>query len=154
MDDYSYDLGTHTCAITTVSDKAQKWFDRGLIWTFSYNHQEAVACFQKALSHDPECAMAHWGVAYAGGPNYNMPWERFDDAGRADALAASYQASQTALGLADGCSPAEKALIAALPARYPQAELDDDMHAWNHAFADAMRAAGGRAGTRKRAILA
>ena len=24
--------------------------------------------------------MAHWGVAYALGPNYNKPWEAFDEA--------------------------------------------------------------------------
>ena len=27
---------------------------------------------------DPALAMAHWGRAYAIGPNYNMPWERRD----------------------------------------------------------------------------
>ena len=53
---------------------AQRWFDRGLNWCFGYHHQEAVVCFAKALEFDPDCAMAHWGVAYASGPNYNMPW--------------------------------------------------------------------------------
>ena len=28
MDDY-YDLGTHSLKVTTVSDAAQTWFDRG-----------------------------------------------------------------------------------------------------------------------------
>jgi hypothetical protein len=48
---------------------------------------EAVACFRKALEHDPDCAMAHWGIAYAAGPNYNLPWHLLDPAGRAQALA-------------------------------------------------------------------
>ncbi len=82
-----YDLGPYSLTITTPSKKAQRWFDRGLNWTYGYNHEEAVVCFEKALRHDPDCAMAHWGVAYAAGPNYNMPWELFDDAGRAAALA-------------------------------------------------------------------
>lgn len=140
MTDY-YDLGTHSCPITTNSREAQLWFDRGLIWTFGYNHEEAVACFQKALKHDPDCAMAHWGVAYAGGPNYNMPWELFDDAGRAKALALAYDATQAALAHADGTTPAEQALIHALPARYPQRDVIADMHPWNEDFAEAMRGA-------------
>jgi hypothetical protein len=48
---------------------------------------EAVACFEKALETDPNCAIAHWGVAYAVGPNYNYPWELQDPAGKAAALA-------------------------------------------------------------------
>ena len=51
MDAYDklYDLGGHHFPVTTSSDAAQKWFDRGLIWTFGYNHEEAVSCFEKAL---------------------------------------------------------------------------------------------------------
>ncbi len=139
-DDY-YNLGSHNCPVTTSSHEAQRWFDRGLIWTYGYNHGEAVACFQRALTHDPDCAMAHWGIAYAGGPNYNMPWEVFDDAGRAKALALAHDATQAAIALADRTTPAEQALIRALPARYPQREPIKDMHAWNHDFADAMRVA-------------
>lgn len=140
MSDY-YDLGSYRCPVTTSSPDAQLWFDRGLIWTFAFNHEEAVACFQRALTHDPDCAMAHWGVAYAGGPNYNMPWELFDEAGRAKALALAYDATQSALALADGTTVAEQALIRALPARYPQRDPIDDMQGWNHDYADAMRAA-------------
>lgn len=140
MSDY-YDLGSYGCPITTRSPDAQLWFDRGLVWTYGFNHDEAVACFQRALTHDPDCAMAHWGIAYAGGPNYNMPWDLFDDAGRAKALALAYEATQSALALADGTMPAEQALIRALPARYPQRDPIENMHGWNHDFADAMRAA-------------
>ena len=137
-----YNLGTYSCPVTTSSRKAQKWFDRGLNWTFGYNHEEAVACFQKALRHDPDCAMAHWGVAYAAGPNYNMQWKHFDDAGRAEALAVSYDAAQAALAC-DGVTAAERALIDALPARYPQRDLAEIevMDRWNDDFADAMRVA-------------
>ena len=140
MQDY-YDLGTHTCPITTASAEAQTWFDRGLIWTYGFNHEEAVVCFRRALEHDPNCAMAYWGIAYAGGPNYNMPWELFDTAGRAKALALAHDATQTALGLLQDVTSPERALIRALPARYPQRDLADDMHRWDHDFADAMRAA-------------
>jgi len=140
MSDY-YDLGTHGCPVTTSSDQAQLWFNRGLVWTYGYNHEEAVVCFQRALEHDPDCAMAHWGVAYAAGPNYNLPWDLLDDAGKAKALACAYDATQCALALLDRCTPAERELIRALPARYPQRDPAPDMHRWDHDFADAMRAA-------------
>ncbi|SHJ18741.1 hypothetical protein SAMN05444404_1640 [Ruegeria lacuscaerulensis ITI-1157] len=140
MSDY-YDLGTHGCPVTTSSDQAQLWFDRGLVWTYGYNHEEAVVCFQRALEHDPDCAMAHWGVAYAAGPNYNLPWELLDDAGKAKALNCAFDATQCALALLDRCTPVERELIRALPARYPQRDPVPDMHRWDHDFADAMRAA-------------
>ena len=139
--DFYYDLGTYSCPVTTGSAKAQLWFDRGLIWTYGYNHQEAATCFRRALAEDPACAMAHWGLAYASGPNYNMPWELHDPATRAEALATAYDATQSALAHAEVCTPAERALIAALTARYPQRTPVDDMHAWDHDFADSMRAA-------------
>ena len=73
--------------ITTTSPDAQLWFDRGLNWLFGFNHAEAIKCFGKALEHDPDCAMAHWGISYAAGPNYNLPWHLYDPAGKAAALA-------------------------------------------------------------------
>ena len=134
-----FDLGDHVFPVTTASEEAQTWFNRGLLWTYGYNHGEAVACFRRALEADPGCAMAHWGLGYAAGPNYNMPWTLFDDAGRAEALATGHAAAQAAAAHANGVTDWEAALIHALPARYPQADPVDDMHPWNHDFADAMR---------------
>ncbi len=136
-----YDLGPYSRTITTNSPEAQVWFDRGLNWTFGFNHEEAVACFQKALEHDPDCAMAHWGVAYAIGPNYNFPWELFDPESKARTLAAAYDEARRACELAGGTTPAEQALIAALPARYPERTPIEDQAPWNDAFTDAMRVA-------------
>ncbi len=145
MDKYGdlYDLGGHHYPVTTQSDKAQKWFDRGLLWTYGYNHEEAVACFEKAIEADPNCAMAHWGLGYAAGPNYNMPWHLFDDRNRAAALKTGHNSSQAALKLTEGLTGWEAALVKALPARYPQIDPIDDMSPWNDNFADAMRAAFG-----------
>lgn len=134
-----YDLGTFTRAITTSSPEAQIWFDRGLNWVYAYNHQEAVNCFKKASELDPACAMAHWGISYAAGPNYNLPWHRYDPVGKARALAASYDAMQDALKHADGATALEQDLIHALPARYPQREAIDDQAGWNDDYTDAMR---------------
>ena len=65
---YDFDLGSWTRKVSTSSDACQVWFDRGLNWTFAFNHDEAVACFRRAASEDPSCAMAWWGIAYATGP--------------------------------------------------------------------------------------
>lgn len=139
--DYPYDLGPYSRKITTSSADAQRWFDRGLNWCFGYHHEEAIACFERALAADANCAMAHWGVAYAVGPNYNFPWELQDAAGKANALGRAYDSSRTALKLCNAVTAAERALIEALQARYPQRQPIDDQRPWNDAFAEAMRAA-------------
>ena len=136
-----YDVDVYSRPITTASPKAQLWFDRGLVWTYGYHHEEAIACFKKALEHDPDCALAQWGIAYAVGPNYNMPWELFDAEGMATALADAFDATAAARALADKVTPAERALIEALPARYPQRTPIEDQSPWNDAFTDAMREA-------------
>src|SRR6056297_3497813 len=140
MDTY-FDLGGHSFPVTTQSTEAQTWFDRGLLWTYGYNHEEAVTCFERAIDADPDCAMAHWGAGYAAGPNYNMPWDLFDDAGRAAAARAGYDHARKALDLVDGVTGWEAALIRALPARHAQPDpLDPEaMKAWDADFADAMR---------------
>ena len=134
-----FDLGPYTRKVTTSSCDAQLWFDRGLNWVLGFNHGEAIKCFQKALQHDPQCAMAHWGISYASGPNYNLPWHRYDPVGRQIALSASYDAMQLALEHAAKASPVEQAMIKALPARYPQREAIDDMAPWDKAYTKEMR---------------
>ncbi len=83
--------------------------------------------------------MAHWGISYAAGPNYNLPWHRYDPAGKKRALEASYDAMQRALAAAPNASPVEQALIRALPARYPQREVIEDQTTWDKAFTVEMR---------------
>ena len=127
-----YDVGVVEREITTASDEAQVWFDRGLGLTFGFNHQEAIKCFEQAAELDPGCAMAAWGKAYALGPNYNN--------GVIDAPTetAAAEAAARALALSAGCSPVEVALIRALQARY--AVPQGDRAALDAAYADEMRA--------------
>ena len=136
-----YDLGTYSRKVSTSSNDAQRWFDRGLVWTYSYNHEQAIECFQKALEHDPDCAMAHWGVAYAAGPNYNFEWWMMDPTTKTDALGTAYDSTQAALTLVNSITPPERALIEALTARYPQREPIDDQAPWNDDFAATMKKA-------------
>jgi len=137
MSDYPYDLGPHTRTITTTSPDAQAWFDRGLNWVFGYHHEEAMACFEKALVADPNCAMAHWGLAYCIGPNYNKPWEAFQPDELIEALTSARQWLAAA-----GQGPAsdvERALIDALEARYPAEQPVEDLSVWSSDYAAAMR---------------
>ena len=138
MSDY-YDLGSYRRPITTGSAEAQLWFDHGLAWCYAYNHEESVACFEKVLEHDPGCAMAYWGVAYAIGPNYNKPWEAFDDADKRSSLERALAAVEAASNHAAGATPVEQALIEALGKRYPVTPEEEDFGPWNDAYADAMR---------------
>ena len=134
-----YDIGTYSRPISTASKEAQLWFDRGLAWTYAYNHEEAIACFQKALASDPHCAMAHWGTAYCIGPNYNKPWDTFEEDEKPGCIALAQASIDAATTLLDRVTPVERALIEAIPARYPASSDIEDFSPWNDAFADAMR---------------
>lgn len=136
-----FDTGTYSRQISTASKNAQQWFDRGLAWTYGYNHEEAIECFQNALTSDPRCAMAHWGIAYCIGPNYNKPWETFEEDEKPSCIALAQASIDAATALLEEISPVEQALIGALPARYPASSDVEDFSPWNDAFADAMRKA-------------
>jgi tetratricopeptide (TPR) repeat protein len=140
MNDY-YNLGTHGRAVSTSSPEAQIWFDRGLVWTYAFNHEEAIKCFEKALEIDPDCAMARWGIAYAIGPNYNKAWDAFDENDLTSSLARAYDETHQALAQADRTTPAEQALISALQHRYQSREPVemDEFTRWSDEYADAMR---------------
>jgi tetratricopeptide (TPR) repeat protein len=136
-----YDLGSYTRPMATDSAEAQVWFDRGLVWRYAFNHEEAIRCFRRALDEDPTCAMAHWGIAYAAGPYYNKPWEDFTEDDRVGTLAEAREALAAAHELAPGASPLERALIAALTRRYPSDRVPDTagLRAWEDDYAAAMR---------------
>jgi len=140
MDDsYPYDLGAYKRKITTCSPEAQIWFDRGLNWIYGYHHEEAGECFKKALEHDPDCAMAHWALAYIVGPNYNRPWELFDENELATVLSESRKSLAAARKSISAASPVEQALIEALGKRYQAEEPAADLYVWSADYTDAMR---------------
>jgi tetratricopeptide (TPR) repeat protein len=136
-DEYPFDLGSHRREVATSSAPAQRWFDRGLIWSYAFNHEEAIACFERAIAADPRFAMAHWGLAYAAGPNYNKQWDAFDDEDLRASLRRSREATVRAVTLAADGPAVERDLITALDARYPS-ESDGDLPARNVAYADVM----------------
>ena len=133
-----FDLGVYSRKVTTASDEAQTWFDRGLRWTYGFNHEEAAECFRKAIAADPGCGMAYWGLAYAIGPNYNKPWDLFEPEERVAALEEAHEALAKAQTLS-GLEPVEAAMIEALAARYPTDPEIEEFGPWNDSFTDAMR---------------
>ena len=133
-----FDLGAHHRTVSTTSEMAQTWFDRGLNWTFGFNHEEAIVCFEKALEEDPNCAMAQWGIAYCIGPNYNKYWEMFAYPEKVQALDTAHKAITEGLAT-EGTNEIERALLTALQTRYPDNADVEEFGPFNDAFADAMR---------------
>lgn len=136
-----FDLGGYERDISTASPQAREWFRRGLIWVYGFNHEEAAACFERAIEADQDCAIGHWGLAYALGPNYNKPWEAFGPAERSQSGSRAHAAAAAAVRRAGPASPAEQALIGALVHRYPAADPGEGERGsiWNRDYADAMR---------------
>jgi tetratricopeptide (TPR) repeat protein len=135
---YPFDLGSFTRSTSTASFEAQRWFDRGLVWSYAFNHEEAIACFERAIAADEQFAFAHWGLAYAIGPNYNKQWDAFDAVDLRTSLSWAYATVQRAVELAATASPIERDLIGALSQRYPSPDPSDDLDRSTAAYAQAM----------------
>jgi tetratricopeptide (TPR) repeat protein len=125
------DLGTYSVPITTSVPMAQRFFDQGLTLTYGFNHAEAIRSFREAARLDTQCAMCYWGIAFALGPNINMPMVD-------EAVPEAHSAAEKALQLSRHASPREQALIRALVNRYAPPPVKD-RSALDRAFADAMR---------------
>jgi tetratricopeptide (TPR) repeat protein len=125
-------LGDHRHVIATDQADAQRFFDQGLILTFAFNHDEAIRSFRRAAELDPRSPMPLWGIAYALGPNYNLP------AGP-DQLKQAYETAQKALKLAEKAPARERAYVEALAARYPS-DPNADLAKHMVAFAERMKA--------------
>lgn len=134
-----YNLGTHAWRITTTSPDAQAWFDRGAVWAYSFNHDEAAACFEQAAKHDPSCAMAYWGAAFAYGPNYNKPWKAFDPADLTASVRRTHGLAALASRCAGDATPLERALVEAIQLRFPSGEAPESFEESTAEYAGAMR---------------
>lgn len=137
VDSY-YDLGSYHRAVDTPSAAAQLWFNRGMVWAYAFNHEEAVRCFDRALALDPDLAIARWGIAYSVGPNYNKAWDAFDPVDLAASLARARE--ELHLAAAGRATAAERGLIDALAVRFPALDVADTaaLADGNAAYADSM----------------
>ncbi|HJQ31611.1 MAG TPA: hypothetical protein VJ866_05515 [Pyrinomonadaceae bacterium] len=104
-------MGTLHHPVSTRNAEAQRFFDQGLRFVYAFNHDEAVRSFRRAAELDPDLAMAHWGVAYALGPNINLDVDP-------EREKAAFDEVQKARALADKASPKERDYIDALAKRY------------------------------------
>jgi hypothetical protein len=96
---------------TSCAADVRTEFDRGVALLHSFWFSAAVESFNKVLSRDPTCAMAHWGIALSwwGNPFATTRPAASLEAGRAAAAA----------GLATGAgSDREKAWLAAVAELY------------------------------------
>jgi tetratricopeptide (TPR) repeat protein len=124
-------LGDLHHPVTTRSKLAQRYFDQGIRLVFGFNHKEAIRSFRSAAHLDPQCAMAHWGVAYAFGPHVNKPMDSND-------TASAWAALQLAVANQSKATAKEQAYLTALEKRY-QPDHQEDRLALDKAFAAAMR---------------
>lgn len=123
-------LGTLHHAITTTSERAQRYFDQGLRLVYAFNHEEAVRAFEETSRLDPSAAMAYWGVALALGTNINAAMDR----GKARR---AWEAVQKARAHSAHVTAAERGYIEALSKRYsPKGRSRSNL---DKAYADAMR---------------
>ena len=136
-----FDLGVHSWPVTTVSPETQRWFDQGLNWCFSFNREEGVKCFRKALETDPDCAMAYWGIAYGSGPFYNLTWRELGEKEISATTRLCFDSIAAARQRAAGATELERHLIEALSARFqqPQGVSIAEFDRWEDDYAAAMR---------------
>jgi len=127
----AFDLGTHHRAVSTSNADAQKAFDQGLLWSFSFNHGDAERAFREAARLDDTLAMAWWGVALVNGPHINNT--TVDEAHAKVAWEALAEAKKRR----ESASDVEKALIDALASRYAWPH-PADRHSLDEAYAAAM----------------
>lgn len=106
------DLGGHRRELTAASPEARRAVERGLVLSYAFNHDAAIAAFREATELDPGCPLAWWGLAHANGPHINNP------AVPPERAKAGWEAAQKALALRAGATPVEQALIDAQARRY------------------------------------
>ena len=76
---YDYDLGEYRRTVSTAPRAHSPGSTAGWSGRTPSTTRRPSPASRRRSAADPDCAMAHWGIAYALGPNYNKPWEFFDD---------------------------------------------------------------------------
>lgn len=123
-------LGTVNFPVSCAPD-VLKPFQRGIALLHSFWYEEAEKEFQDIAAHDPQCAMAHWGVAMS---LWHQLWNEPDERVLLNGLDEVHEAQGS-----DGArTPREQAYIAAMAAFYGGAKkLDFEARA--QAYSDAMK---------------
>jgi tetratricopeptide (TPR) repeat protein len=136
-----FNLGNHARIISTASPEAQRWFNQGLNWCFAFNKSEGVKCFRRALAFDPECVMAHWGIAYGSGPFYNMTWRDHSEEEANTATGIAWEHVQMARALKHRATALENWLVETLACRVqkPHYVQPEEFDRWDDDYAAELR---------------
>jgi len=125
-------LGFAGIEADSASDRARAWFAQGVRLIWAFDEAEAIRAFQQAQAADPDCALCHFGEAWARGPTINLQ-------PRTDELAAARAAARRAQALSGALSARDKILIEGMAIR-----TGDGAAFANTAYADFMEAAAER----------
>src|ERR1035437_6066628 len=123
-------LGTVHFPISCAAS-VQKPFARGVALLHSFWYEEAEKEFLEIAKDDPECAMAHWGIAMS---IWHQLWNEPD----AKVIARGLDEVKAAEKLTQTAAPREKAYIAAIAAFYSDSGKSDH-EARAKAYSDAMK---------------
>ena len=124
-------IGSYQGPRVSVSPRAQKLFNQGMVFGWGFNFAEGVRSFRAATLTDIDCALCRWGIAWALGPSVNHDMKREDVPIAIDAIV-------QARAYAPDPASRERALVEALATRYsddPKADADR----LGRGYADAMR---------------
>jgi tetratricopeptide (TPR) repeat protein len=113
-------IGAYHGARASSNERAQKYFDQGMVFGWGFNFAEAVRSFRAATMADLDCALCRWGIAWALGPSVNHDMKRED-------LPIAIDAVVQARAYAPDPASRQRALIEALATRYsedPKADVD------------------------------
>ncbi len=123
-------LGTVHFPISCAA-AVQKPFERGVALLHSFWYEEAEKEFVEIAQDDPQCAMAHWGVAMS-------IWHQLWNVPDATVNTRGFEQVKIAEGLAGKATPREQLYIRAIRAYYADSDkLDHDTRA--KAYSDAMK---------------
>lgn len=136
-----FNLGSHSRTVSTGSPETQRWFNLGLNWCFAFNKAEGVKCFRKALEFDPECVLAHWGIAYGCGPFYNMTWRDHSEEEANTATRMAHEHIQMARAWAHRGTELENRLVETLARRVqkPHSVQPEEFDRWDDEYAAELR---------------
>jgi tetratricopeptide (TPR) repeat protein len=115
----------------SCSDSVQKPFERGVALLHSFWYEEAEKTFLQIAKDDPQCAMAHWGVAMS---LWHQLWNHPD----AKVISRGLEEVHQAESLQSKASERERGYIAAVAAFYGNSEKLDH-RARAQAYSDAMK---------------
>jgi predicted Zn-dependent protease len=128
-------LGTVHFPVSCAAS-VQKPFARGVALLHSFWYEEAEKEFVQIAKDDPNCAMAHWGIAMS-------IWHQLWDQPEEKIIARGQEEVNAARKLEQKATPRENAYIAAIAAFYTDSQQSDsqklDHEARAKAYSEAMK---------------